>query len=111
MLGLAWQVVPAIAHAHLAASVPAADATLDASPSSLKLTFSERVEPKFTGAAVIGPDQAAVSIGPAVADPKSGAAVTLAISDVMKPGKYNVTWHALSADGHKTTGKFSFSVK
>jgi methionine-rich copper-binding protein CopC len=29
---------------------------------------------------------------------------------ITAPGKYIVTWHALSADTHKTKGSFSFTV-
>ena len=28
----------------------------------------------------------------------------------LRPGRYSVTWHALSVDTHKTQGSFSFQV-
>jgi len=29
---------------------------------------------------------------------------------ITAPGKYTVTWHALSQDTHKTQGSFSFTI-
>ena len=29
----------------------------------------------------------------------------------LAPGDYNVEWHAVSADTHRVTGSYSFSVK
>ncbi len=48
---------PAVwAHAHLKAQQPAANATVDASPEALILTFSEGIEPAFSGVTLTGPD-------------------------------------------------------
>ncbi|AYG61221.1 hypothetical protein CCGE525_00435 [Rhizobium jaguaris] len=33
------------------------------------------------------------------------------ISGTIGAGTYTVEWHALSADGHKTTGSYTFTVK
>jgi methionine-rich copper-binding protein CopC len=33
------------------------------------------------------------------------------LSETLAPGAYTVEWHALSADGHKTNGAFTFTVK
>ena len=100
----------ALAHAHLKASVPAAESTV-AAPASLRLTFSEGISLKFSGAAVTGPDKAAVTLGAATLDPKDPATLIVPVSGTLQPGKYTVSWHALSNDGHKTTGGYVFTVK
>ena len=100
----------ALAHAHLKSSTPTADATV-AAPTSLKLSFNERVEPKFSGVNITGPDKAAIKTGDAAIDPKDGNTLVIPISETLKAGTYSVDWHALSADGHKVKGSFAFTVK
>ena len=109
-LGL-FPAADAFAHAHLKLSDPAANATITKAPSELKLTFSESVEVKFSGATLTGPDKKMVKTGPAAPDPKDKSAITVPISGELTAGKYTVSWHNLSTDGHKLTGSFVFTVK
>ncbi len=53
----------ALAHAHLQQQIPAAGAQLAASPQTLTLSFSEGIEPAFSGVSVTGPQQHAVATG------------------------------------------------
>ena len=102
---------PAFAHAHLKSTVPAENATVQQAPTELDLTFSEGVNPKFTGAKLTGPDKAPVATG----EPKLGAGgdttLVVPVSAPLAAGTYKVDWHALATDGHKTTGTYSFTVK
>src|SRR6185503_9869865 len=82
------------AHALLEHASPAVGSTVASSPGSVTLYFTERLEPKFSGGEVRGP---------------GGARVDLGVSG-LRPGRYSVTWHALSVDTHKTQGSFSFQV-
>jgi methionine-rich copper-binding protein CopC len=95
----------AAAHAHLVTSDPAVNATV-AAPKQIVLHFSEKLQPKFSGFAVT----------------KNGAAVPMkakVANDVItgtpaKPliaGPYQVTWHAVSADTHRTEGRYAFTVR
>lgn len=98
----------AYAHAEFKASTPAANSS-GAAPTSLSITFSEDITLKFSGATVTGPNKSAVKLGAAsLSDP---ATLVVPIADALKPGKYTVTWHNLSTDGHKLTGSFAFTVK
>ena len=100
----------AFAHAHLQTSVPADKAVVATSPSELDLTFTEELNIKFTGITVKGPGNADVKTGAAMLmDGDKGFMVP--VSDKLAAGDYTVEWHALSADGHKTNGSFSFTVK
>jgi hypothetical protein len=100
----------AFAHAHLKSSVPADKAVVKTAPTELDLTFTEELNLKFTGVAVTGPGKKAVKTGEAMLmDGDKGLMVP--VSDMLAAGTYTVEWHALSADGHKTKGKYSFTVK
>ena len=48
----------AFAHAHLQQQIPTAGAQLSASPQTLTLSFSEGIEPAFSGVTVTGPPSA-----------------------------------------------------
>jgi methionine-rich copper-binding protein CopC len=100
----------AFAHAHLESSVPADQAVVKTAPTELDLTFSEELNPKFTGITVTGPDQKAVKTGEAMLM-DDDQMLMVPVSDTLAPGTYTVEWHALSADGHKSKGKYSFTIK
>lgn len=99
----------AFAHAHLMAERPADKATV-AAPTDLMLTFSEDVSLKFTGVTVTGPDKKPVPQG-AAALSQGDTVLTVPLSGTLAAGTYTVAWHALSVDGHKTHGSYSFTVK
>ncbi|MFK0161162.1 copper homeostasis periplasmic binding protein CopC [Rhizobium sp. NPDC090279] len=99
----------AIAHAHLKSAVPAADGTVKTAPSELDLTFSEGLNLKFSGIKVTGPDKAAVKTGKGMLMNKD-TTLMVPVTDKLSAGKYTVEWHALSTDGHKTNGTYSFTV-
>jgi copper resistance protein C len=102
-------VSPAFAHAHLVKADPAAGSTVATPPSVLLMTFTEALEVPFctvtvTNAAGAAQQTAKPQAVPGHADERS---IPLHIS---APGKYSVTWHALSVDTHKTQGSFTFTV-
>lgn len=103
--------VPALAHAHLLGETPADKAVLATAPTVLTLKFSEGVALKFSGVKVTGPGHALVSLGTESLDPTDDALLTVPLMGTLVPGPYTVAWHALSTDGHKTTGTYDFTVK
>ena len=100
----------ALAHAELQSATPAAGGTVATPPSELDLKFSEDLNLKFSGVKLAGPDKKAVQTGQATLTDKNTALV-VPISGTLTAGAYTVTWHALSADGHKTHGSYTFTVK
>ena len=106
-MGFAGQ---AFAHAHLKTSVPSDKSTVTASPASLALSFSEGLNLKFTGIKLIGPQKATVKTGDAALT-DNGTGLAVPVTGTLPAGTYTVEWHALSTDGHKTTGTYSFTVK
>jgi methionine-rich copper-binding protein CopC len=105
-LGLSGQ---ALAHAHLTTSIPAEKAAVTAPLSEIDLGFSEELELKFSGIAIIGPGKAAVATGQARLQ-DNGKTLTVPVTDKLDPGSYTVEWHVLSTDGHKTKGSYEFTV-
>ena len=102
---------PAFAHAHLLSEVPADKAVVTVAPTLLTLKFSEGVSLRFTGVTVTGPSNAAVKVGTESLDPKDDTQLTVPLDGSLGAGVYTVVWHALSTDGHKTTGTYTFTVK
>jgi methionine-rich copper-binding protein CopC len=100
----------ALAHAHLTSAMPAAGSTVTASPTELDLTFSEDVNLKFTGVIVTGPKKTVVKTGKAMLM-SGNTKLMVPIDGTLDPGLYTVAWHALSTDGHKTNGTYSFTLK
>lgn len=99
----------AFAHAHLKSSIPADKATVKVSPTELDLTFSEELNLKFTGVVIMGPAKTEVKTGTATLM-NADKSLIVPVSQKLDAGAYTVEWHALSADGHKTTGNYSFTI-
>jgi copper resistance protein C len=101
----------ALAHAHLKSAVPAVDGAVSTSPAELDLTFSEDLNLKFSSVKVSGPDKAVVATRNAMLKVGDNTTLIVPVSGTLAPGVYTVEWHALSSDGHKTSGSYTFTVK
>jgi methionine-rich copper-binding protein CopC len=96
------------AHAKLTSTTPAADSTVS-SPKLIQVHFNEAVEVKMSTLKLATSDGTAVA-AMAMNDAKDPA--TLSIMPVpLKAGLYKVTWSAVTDDGHKVQGSFSFTVQ
>jgi methionine-rich copper-binding protein CopC len=100
---LALLLLPAAAagHASLRTAVPAANATLQTSPTSLRLVFSEHVS---------GSSEALVAVRVSGAPTITGGVLTAPLS-VLGPGRYAYTYTVESLDGHVITGSVAFAVR
>lgn len=101
----------ASAHAHLKSQYPAANANVEASPQALTLTFSEDIQPAFSGVVILDGNQKAIPTAKAERAPKQHNQLIAPLQQPLPSGHYLVNWHVLSVDGHKTNGNYSFSVK
>ena len=100
----------AFAHAELKSSVPQKDATVKPAPTEIALTFGEEVNPKLSLIVVEDPAGQKVDKGDShlAGDDAKHFNVDL---NPLTPGIYQVLWTSVAADdGHKLTGKFSFTV-
>ncbi|NIG13373.1 CopC domain-containing protein YobA [Pantoea sp. Cy-640] len=101
----------ALAHAHLKAPVPADNAVVEHAPQQLTLTFTEDIEPAFSGVEMTNAQQQPVALDKAQLNPQQHDQLIVPIAQPLASGQYQVNWHVLSVDGHKTKGSYSFSVK
>lgn len=102
-------VSPVSAHASLESSDPGAFAMLEASPSELRLRFSEVPQAGFTTVQLVDGENRDRGVGPVVADPNDASTLVAAV-DPLPDGLYVVVWSVVSADGHRVAGSFAFSV-
>jgi copper resistance protein C len=100
----------AFAHAKLEKATPAAGATVPP-PSEIRLTFSEAVEPRFSGVTLTGPGGAKAPLGAPKVEGNDQRVLIAPIAKTLGAGAYTVRWHAVSVDTHHTEGAFQFTVK
>jgi copper resistance protein C len=93
------------AHAHLEKSTPADGSTLAAAPAAIEMTFSEAA--RLTALWIQGdqkPKQVIKDL-PAVVDKTLRIALPR-----LAPGAYTLTWRAVAADGHVSSGAVHFTI-
>lgn len=115
----------AVAHPKLKSAIPAADMAAnaspkqdagapkgkaDAAPTEIRLTFSEAVIANLSG--IVLKDEAGkpVATGTPLTDPGDKKQLVVPVSAPLTPGRYDVTWHAVSEDTHRVKGEYSFTV-
>lgn len=97
---------PAFADAKLVQATPAPDSAA-AAPRAIRLTFTEKISApaiKLT----MG-DGMAVSTAASLSG--DGKTLTARPTSPFMPGKWTLSWQAVSADGQKSQGSYSFTVK
>jgi methionine-rich copper-binding protein CopC len=106
LLGLA---TPAFAHNSLVSSTPAAEASVESTPSTVKLTFDQPVQ-KGDGlntVSVRGPDDTGWKTGPVEVESNI---VRTSIDELGPAGGYKITYRIVSADGHPVSGEVPFTL-
>jgi len=96
----------ASAHAFLERASPSAGDNLRASPARIEMHFSEALEPSFSEVRVTDKNGHDMAAGHSVAN---GTEMDLPLK-TLPPGRYRVSWHAVSVDTHRTEGKYNFLV-
>jgi methionine-rich copper-binding protein CopC len=109
-LALAGVATQAFAHAKLLTSSPAASATV-AAPTQLTLTFSERLQPSFSGLAVTRLAMNKMAAPMKVAFSRDGRSLIATPTRPLSAGVYKVSWHAVTADTHRVQGAYTFTVR
>ncbi len=106
VLVMACAALPAYAHGEVRSMSPKADSFVHSPPRAIRVTLTEAP----TRDAVV---QAKDGCGKQVVTTVSVAKATMTgeVSDGAQPGRWTVSWRAISTvDGHPTEGKFSFRV-
>jgi hypothetical protein len=104
-----FNAVTARAHALLDHATPQVGSTVRTAPRSLSLWFTQKLEPSFSTIEVLNANGARVDQGKAQVDRTDATSLRVGLK-ALPPGTYQVHWHVLSVDTHKTEGNFSFTV-
>ena len=96
------------ANAEVVSSVPAPGTQLSESPEQIRITFSEPVESQTTFVVMDTKFNEIDGVFPQV-DPEHQKQVYSSVPR-LDPGLYTVQWNAITKDGGKTSGTFSFAV-
>ncbi|RKP53938.1 copper resistance protein CopC [Cohnella endophytica] len=96
------------AHAELVQTSPKANAKMEASPSTVELTFNERLDSGGTKLQVLNESSRDIAKG----KPESldgGKTIRIALPKLGE-GHYTVSYSVISADGHPVSGAYVFTV-
>ena len=103
----------ALAHAHLDSAEPAQDSVVIEKPHQIKLHFSEALEVPLCSVEVTSKTsemQNLYNTGPIAADPKDPKTLQVELKGFTpQKTEFNVSWQAVSKDGHKMNGQYSFT--
>ena len=107
-LGVLVPAGQALAHAGLEASVPSANAVLEAGPPNIELDFNEAIDAERSNIQLY--DQTATLIPTGAPQRVTDDTGVQASVPTIGDGVYVVVWRVPSADGHVVDGSFSFQV-
>jgi methionine-rich copper-binding protein CopC len=96
----------AMAHAYLDHAAPPAGSTLGASPATVKMWFTEAIEPAYSGVEITDATGTRFDNG----QPHINQKLMRISLKPLPPGEYTVHWHVISVDTHATEGNFTFEV-
>lgn len=97
------------AHAKVASTKPTASSTVS-SPQVIQVRFNEAIEARLSSLRLTASDGSTVPVK-SMNDAKDPATLSIMPKTALKPGLYTATWSAVTDDGHKTHGVFSFTVR
>ena len=103
--------VPSLAYSHsgMLSSSPEKDAVLSTSPEKIVIEFKDAVEPAFSKIEVFDSDKEKVSQKTQFT--KTDKIIESWLSEDLPPGQYKVKWKIMSLDGHKISGKYTFTIE
>lgn len=104
------QTMAAWGHAFPDHADPRVGSTISASPPQARVWFDSELEDEFSEIRVENADSQRVDKGDGHVD-KSDAKLLEAGLPPLPAGIYRVIWTAVSRDGHRTEGSYTFTVK
>jgi methionine-rich copper-binding protein CopC len=97
---------PAMAHAILVQSSPAAEGAVAGPSVAFELHFNSRIDPARSALTLTRPDHTKATL----AIETDGPSDELKAKAELPPGSYSVRWQVLAVDGHITRGDLPFTV-
>jgi methionine-rich copper-binding protein CopC len=112
LLGILLLALPsgAGAHAFLYYSVPKADSIVTSPPAEIIICFTEHLDARGSAIQVRNEKDDQVDKEDSHCDSKDPSLLKVSLPN-LPPGRYKVSWKALSVDGHRTQGHFNFTIK
>lgn len=101
----------ALAHPTLLGGQPGPNAVVSAKPRELRLTFSEPLFINFSGVVVTNARGAKLPLGRPTLARGDSKVLVVPLKSALPAGVYTVAWHAVSADTHRITGSYRFTVR
>jgi methionine-rich copper-binding protein CopC len=78
-------------------------------PRSVRLWFTEAIEPAFSRVSVVDASGKAVDAGDSHVESSDASILAVSLA-VLAPGTYRVKWRVVSVDTHVTEGDYTFDV-
>lgn len=101
-----------VRHTRLLRSIPGKDSVITASPATIQLWFSERIELGLSRVRIEDAGGKSVSLSPLTQDASAAdAPVVGRVPAPLADGTYTLHWTAASRDGHAVKGSFGFTIK
>ena len=97
------------AHAFLQRAEPAVGSTVQASPSEVRVLFTEKIEPAISTVQVFDASGKEVDKHDVHLDRSNHALLHVSLPP-LEAGSYKVVWRVVSVDTHVTNGSFNFRV-
>jgi methionine-rich copper-binding protein CopC len=97
-------------HAFPDHSEPRVGSTVSNPPSAVRIWFDGDIEPAFSSIRVSTMDGKIVDKGDGHVDSKDKTLLEVSMPP-LAPGTYLVIWNVVARDGHRTTGKYAFTVR
>ncbi|MGV3278064.1 copper homeostasis periplasmic binding protein CopC [Rickettsiales bacterium LUAb2] len=110
VFGFLFAPIKVFAHAHLLNQYPAKNSK-SASINSITLNFSEAIEPALSKISVIGANNTIFSIQKILISKNDEKEVIIPLKTKLSKGSYKVNWQVISKDGHKTSGRYQFTIE
>jgi methionine-rich copper-binding protein CopC len=101
---------PATAHAFLDHADPRVGSTVSQAPGSVRLWFTETLEPAFSRVHVLDASGKEVDANDAHVDGSDATLLTVTLP-ALAPGTYRVQWRVVSVDTHVTEGDYTFEIR
>ncbi|WP_425155589.1 copper resistance CopC family protein [Candidatus Palauibacter sp.] len=111
MLGVMAVGAAASPHLALKESSPKKDETVNASPETVTLWFTQAPQMAGTSVRLLPQGGEPLELEAATAQEDDPAVVVLDVSETLADGNYQVMWRAMAQDGHTIRGDFGFTVQ
>jgi hypothetical protein len=99
-----------VAHAFVDHALPKVGSTVQTPPDSVKIWFTEEIEPAFSSMEVSDSSGKQVDKQDCHVDDKDKTLLIVSLPQ-LGAGTFKIHWHVVASDTHHTQGDFTFTIK